>query len=223
MKRPLANKTESAAEIEKRRAREKKAAEIVAALKKLYPQAKTILRHANPWELYVAVALSAQTTDKKVNEVTDRLFQKYKTLDDYVKADPEEFDREIKSVNFHPIKAKSILKAAKMVKEVFGGEVPRTMEALRSIPFVGRKTANVIQSQAFGISEGIAVDTHVKRLSRRWGLTDETDPDKIERDLMAILPKEEWPHFNVRVINYGRDYCPARPHRHEACPLSRFG
>lgn len=224
MKRPsIDSKKRPVVDDALRRERAKKAAEIVAGLKKLYPEAKTILRHSNPWELYVAVVLSAQTTDKKVNEVTDRLFKKYKTLDDYVNADSEEFEQEIKSVNFYPIKAKSILKAAKIVKEDFGGEMPKTMEALLSLPFVGRKTANVIQSQAYGISEGVAVDTHVRRLSRRWGLTDETDPEKIERDLMTILPKEEWPHFNVRVIHYGRDYCPARPHRHEACPLARFG
>jgi endonuclease-3 len=203
--------------------RKKKAARIVAGLKKLYPEAKTVLRHASPWELYIAVVLSAQTTDKKVNEVTDRLFKKYKTLDDYVSADPEAFEREIKEVNFYRNKAKSILRAAKIVKEQFGGEVPRTMEALQSLPGAGRKTANVIQSQAYGIAEGIAVDTHVMRLSRRWGLTDETDPDKIEQDLVMILPKKEWPYFNVRVVDYGRDHCSARPHPHEACPLSRFG
>lgn len=203
--------------------RKKKAAQIVALLKKLYPEAKTVLRHADPWELYIAVVLSAQTTDKKVNEVTERLFKKYKTLDDYVNADPEAFEREIKAVNFYRNKTKSILGAAKIVKEQFAGEVPRTMEALRTLPGVGRKTANVIQAQAYGVAEGIAVDTHVKRLARRWGLTNETDPDKIERDLMAILPEEEWVHFNFRVVDYGRDYCPARPHHHEACPLSRFG
>ncbi|MCG3112675.1 MAG: endonuclease III [Candidatus Manganitrophus sp. SB1] len=201
----------------------KKAAQLVAELKKLYPEAKTVLRHADPWELYIAVVLSAQTTDKKVNEVTERLFKKYKTLDDYVNADPEAFEREIKSVNFYRNKAKSILRAAKIVKEQFAGKVPRTMEALRTLPGAGRKTANVIQAQAYGVAEGIAVDTHVKRLARRWGLTNETDPDKIERDLMAILPEEEWVHFNFRVVDYGRDYCPARPHPHEACPLSRFG
>ena len=204
-------------------ARKKKALRIVAALKKLYPEAKTVLRHGSPWELYIAVVLSAQTTDKKVNEVTDRLFKKYRTLDDYLKADPEAFEREIGSVNFHRNKAKSILKGAKIVKEEFGGKVPRTMESLRTIPGVGRKTANVIQAQAYGIAEGIAVDTHVKRLARRWGLTDQSDPDKIERDLMAVLPEKEWPYFNFRVVDYGRDYCRARPHPHEACPLSRFG
>ena len=204
-------------------ARKKKAAQIVARLKTLYPRAKTVLRYSNPWQLYVAVVLSARTTDKKVNEVTERLFQKYRTLDDYVNADPEEFDRDIRQIGFHRNKARSILRAAKIVKEQFGGKLPRTMEALRTLPGVGRKTANVILAEAFGVAEGIAIDTHVKRLARRWGLTKETDPDKIERDLMAILPKEEWLHFNFRVVDYGRDYCSARPHHHEACPLSRFG
>ncbi|WDT76900.1 MAG: endonuclease III [Candidatus Manganitrophus sp.] len=203
--------------------RRRKAKAIIAALKRLYPEAKTVLRYGSPWELYVAVVLSAQTTDKKVNEVTERLFKKYRTLDDYVNADPEEFNREIRQIGFHRNKTKSILGAAKKVKEQFDGEVPRTMEALRTLPGAGRKTANVIQAQAYGVAEGIAVDTHVKRLARRWGLTNETDPDKIERDLMAILPEEEWVHFNFRVVDYGRDYCPARPHHHEACPLSRFG
>lgn len=217
------NRVKSPVDSKRMDERKKKAAQIVAGLKKLYPEAKTVLRHANPWELYVAVVLSAQTTDKKVNEVTERLFKKYRTLDDYIQADPEEFEREINQIGFYRNKAKSILKAAKIVKEKFGGKVPRTMEALRTLPGVGRKTANVIQAQAFGVAEGIAVDTHVKRLARRWGLTNETDPDKIERDLMAILPKEEWLHFNFRVVDYGRDYCRARPHPHEACPLSRFG
>lgn len=217
------NQVKSTVRLKSMDERKKKAAQIVALLKKLYPEAKTVLRHADPWELYIAVVLSAQTTDKKVNEVTERLFKKYKTLDDYVNADPEAFEREIKAVNFYRNKAKNILKAAKVVKEQFGGEVPRTMEALRTLPGAGRKTANVIQAQAYGVAEGIAVDTHVKRLARRWGLTNETDPDKIERDLMAILPEEEWVHFNFRVVDYGRDYCPARPHHHEACPLSRFG
>lgn len=203
--------------------RRRKAKGILAALKRVYPEAKTVLRYGSPWELYVAVVLSAQTTDKKVNEVTERLFKKYRTLDDYVNADPEEFNREIRQIGFHRNKTKSILGAAKKVKEQFAGEVPRTMEALRTLPGAGRKTANVIQAQAYGVAEGIAVDTHVKRLARRWGLTNETDPDKIERDLMAILPEEEWVHFNFRVVDYGRDYCPARPHRHEPCPLSRFG
>lgn len=203
--------------------RKEKAARIVAGLKKLYPEAKTVLRHGNPWELYVAVVLSAQTTDKKVNEVTDRLFQKYKTLDDYLKADPEAFEREIKGVNYYRMKAKSILGAAKIVRDQFGGALPRTMEALRTLPGVGRKTANVIQAQAWGVAEGIAVDTHVQRLSRRWGLTDETVSDKIEQDLLEILPKPEWPYFNFRVVDYGRDYCHGRPHPHEACPLKEFG
>lgn len=203
--------------------RKKKAAEIVSGLKKLYPEAKTVLRHSNPWELYIAVVLSAQTTDKKVNEVTDRLFKKYKSLDDYVHADPAEFEQEIKSVNFYRNKAKNILRAAKIVKEQFDGEIPRTMEALRTLPGAGRKTANVILAQAYGLAEGIAVDTHVQRLARRWGLTNQTDPEKIEQDLMAILPKKEWPYFNFRVVDYGRDHCSARLHPHEACPLARFG
>lgn len=203
--------------------RKKKAAEIVLQLKTLFPKAKTVLHYSNPWELYVAVVLSAQCTDKKVNEVTERLFKKYRTLGDYVKADPQEFEQDIKQIGFYRNKARNILAAAKRVKEEFSSVIPKTLDELRTLPGIGRKTANVILAEAYGVAEGIAVDTHVKRLARRWGLTSETDPDKIERDLMAILPKKEWRHFNFRVVDYGRAYCPARPHRHEACPLNRFG
>ncbi len=216
------NEMKSAVQSKTSDERKKKAAEIVARLKRLFPEAKTVLRHAHPWELLVAVVLSAQCTDKKVNEVTETLFKKYRTLDDYVQADPEEFEREIEPTGFYRNKARNILAAARIVKETFGGAVPRTMDALRTLPGVGRKTANVILG-AYGVPEGIAVDTHVKRLSRRWGLASATDPDKIERELMAILPKREWAGFNFRVVDYGRQYCTARPHHHETCPLSRFG
>ncbi|MFY9268342.1 MAG: endonuclease III [Candidatus Manganitrophaceae bacterium] len=203
--------------------RQQKAAEIVAQLKRLFPEPKIVLRYSNHWELCVAVILSAQCTDKKVNEVTQTLFKKYPTLDDYVKTDPKKFEQEIKPTGFYRNKAKNILAAARIVREKFGGNIPRTMEEIRTLPGVGRKTANVVLGNAYGVVEGIAVDTHVKRLTRRWGLTRETDPDKIERDLMAILPKQEWFEFTYLVIDYGRRYCPARPHPHEACPLNQFG
>ena len=203
-------------------ARKKKAAKIVKALKKLLPHAKIVLNYSNNWELLVAVMLSAQCTDKKVNEVTRELFKKYRTLDDYVNADPVEFERDIKPTGFYRQKTKNVLSCARIIKEKFGGQVPRTMEELLTLPGVARKTANIVLGNAYGVVEGIAVDTHVKRLSRLLGLTGETDPDKIERDLMDILPKEEWFDFTYWLIDYGRKYCPARPHNHAACPLSKI-
>ena len=203
-------------------ARKKKAARIVKELKKLLPHAKIVLNYSNNWELLVAVMLSAQCTDKKVNEVTRELFKKYRTLDDYVNADPVEFERVIKPTGFYRQKTKNVLSCARIIKEKFGGQVPRTMEELLTLPGVARKTANIVLGNAYGVVEGIAVDTHVKRLSRFLGLTGETDPDKIERDLMDILPKEEWFDFTYRLIDYGRKYCPARPHNHAVCPLSKI-
>jgi endonuclease-3 len=203
-------------------ARKRKAARIVKELKKLLPHAKIALNYSNNWELLVAVMLSAQCTDKKVNEVTRELFKKYPTLEDYVNADPGEFEKDIKPTGFYRQKTKNVLSCARIIKEKFGGQVPRTMEELLTLPGVARKTANIVLGNAYGVVEGIAVDTHVKRLSRLLGLTGETDPDKIERDLMNILPKEEWFNFTYRLIDYGRKYCPARPHNHAACPLSRI-
>ncbi|MDO8585309.1 MAG: endonuclease III [bacterium] len=200
--------------------RKKRVAKIIAALKKLFPQAKIALRFKNHWELLVAVELSAQCTDKKVNEVTEALFKKYRTLDDYVHADRSEFEKDIHSTGFFRNKTKNILAAAKMVKEKFGGKLPRTMEEMLTIPGVARKTANVVLSNAYGVVEGIAVDTHVKRLARVLGLTDNTDPVKIERDLMALIPKRDWFEFTYRLINYGRTCCVARSHDHKKCPLT---
>lgn len=209
----------NARELTERKTRAKK---IIAALKKLLPHAKIVLRYSNNWELLVAVILSAQCTDKKVNEVTDALFRKYKTLDNYGNASPKEFERDIRSTGFYRNKAKNILTAAKIVKEKYQGEIPHTMEEILTLPGVARKTANVVLGNAYGVVEGIAVDTHVKRLSRLLGLTSETNPDKIERDLMAIIPQDEWFDFTYQLIEYGRIYCPARPHDHVKCPLSKL-
>jgi endonuclease-3 len=195
---------------------------ILSMLKKLIPEAKIALDFSNNFELLTAVILSAQCTDKKVNEVTRTLFKKYRTLDDYAKADPKEFENDIKPTGFYRAKAKNILAAAKMVKGKFNGKIPKTMEEIRQIPGVGRKTANVVLGNAYGIVEGIAVDTHVLRLSRAWGLTTNTDPDKIERDLMKIIPRKEWFAWTYRVIDYGRRFCPARPHKHDQCPISKI-
>ena len=212
------NKVNNKKVLEKR----KKIFEIInRELKKLYPEAKIALNFNNPWELLVAVILSAQTTDKKVNEVTDKLFKKYKTLDDYLKADLNEFSQDIKSINYYRNKAKFILENAKIIKEKFNGKVPQTMEELLTLKGVARKTANIVLSVGYGIFEGIAVDTHVKRLSKLLGLTKETKPEKIEKELMKIIPKgPEWRDFPLRLIQYGREYCPAKKHSHKNCPLN---
>src|SRR5215475_6912933 len=199
-----------------------RARKTVQALKKLIPEGKTALRFSTPWELLVAVMLSARCTDKKVNEVTEKLFRKYRSLDDYLRANPKEFEQEIKSTGFYKEKARRILDAARVIKTRFGGHVPRTMESMLQIPGVGRKTANVVLGAGYGVVEGIAVDTHVRRLARVLELTDETDPDKIEQDLMKLIPKSEWMEFSYRLIEYGRQYCPARSHDHSNCPLSRI-
>lgn len=202
--------------------RKQKAVKIVRKLRELFPEAKIALRYSNNWELLVAVILSAQCTDKKVNEVTATLFKKYRTLDDYAHADPNVFEKDIHATGFYRNKTKNILGAARMIKEEFGGEVPKTMAEILRIPGVARKTANVVLGTAYGVVEGIAVDTHVIRLSNLLGLTTEKDPVKIERDLTEILPKKEWAGFTYRLIDYGRKYCPARPHSHVQCPLSNI-
>ena len=207
----------SVAELQKRK---RKAAKIITALKKLFSKAKIALNYGNNWELLVAVQLSAQCTDKKVNEVTPALFKKYKKLDDYVNADPHEFEEDIHSTGFYRNKTKNILAAAKTVKEKFRGKIPKTMAEMVTIPGIGRKSANVILGNAHGVVEGIAVDTHVRRLAKKLGLTHHNDPVKIERDLMAVIPKKDWFRFTYMLIDYGRKYCPARPHK--ACPLARM-
>jgi len=205
----------------------KRAAQIFAVLKKLLPDAGMILRYGNPWECLVAVVLSAQCTDKKVNEVTEKLFKKYRTLDDYLRASASrrtvrEFERDIYQTGFYRAKAKNILAAAKMVKEKFGGKVPRTLPEMVTIPGAGRKTANVVLGNAYGVVEGIAVDTHVLRLSRVLGFSQRRDPVKVERDLMALFPRGKWFKLTYLLIEYGRKYCPARRHDHARCPLAKF-
>jgi endonuclease-3 len=202
--------------------RKKKAREIIKILKKLFPQTKIALTYSNNWELLVAVILSAQCTDKKVNEVTERLFKKYRTFNNYLKAKPREFEKDVRSTGFYRAKTRSILGAAKMLNEKFHGKIPKTMKEILLLPGVARKTANVVLGNAYGVVEGIAVDTHVRRLTRRLGLTTHTDPVKIERDLMEIVPKKDWFEATYLLIDYGRKYCPARPHQHETCPLKKF-
>lgn len=208
--------------VEGEKERKKRTARIVKELKKLFPKAKIVLNYSNNWELLVSVVLSAQCTDVMVNKVTEKLFKKYRTLDDYVKADLKEFEKDIKSTGFYRNKTKNIIAAANFVKERFEGKVPNTMEELLTLPGVARKTANVVLGNAYGIVEGIAVDTHVRRLTQKLGLTDYSDPEKIEQDLMELLPKKEWFHFTYRLIEYGRHICSARRHECKEHPLTKI-
>lgn len=199
--------------------RREKVKEIIRRLRKVYPHPKTALNYTTPLELLVATILSAQATDKLVNIVTPELFKKYKTAKDFADASVEEIDEMIKKVNFHFNKAKSIQGAAQMIVEQYEGVVPETMEELDALPGVARKTANVVMGNAFGKAEGITVDTHVMRLSTKLGLTEQKTPEKIEEDLMKIVPKEDWIDFPHLLILHGRDICTARPHTCEGCPL----
>lgn len=194
---------------------------ILKTLKELFPHPKIALNYTTDFELLVAVILSAQCTDKLVNKVTEPLFKKYKTLADYADADLAEFEQDIHSVNFYRNKAKNILATAKIIKEKYGGKIPDTMENLLSLPGVARKTANVVLGNIYHKIVGIVVDTHVKRLSQLYGLTKNDTPEKIEQDLMKIIPKEEWFELSYRLIDYGRAYCTARPHDHANCPLTK--
>lgn len=189
-------------------------------LKKLFPDAGMILTYSNPWELMVAVQLSAQCTDVMVNRITPMLFGKYPKLDDYVQADPKAFEQDIFKTGFYRNKTKNILAAAKMVKEKFGGQVPKTMDEILLLPGVARKTANVVLGNAYGVVEGIAVDTHVKRMANVWKLSKHSDPVKIEQDLIKIIPEKDWFKATYLLIEYGRKYCPARKHDHTKEPLS---
>ena len=190
-------------------------------LKKLYPEIKIALNFSNPWELLVSTILSAQATDKKVNEITLDLFKKYKTIEDYARADLKEFERDISKINYYKTKAKNIIESAKIILEKFNGQVPQTMEEMLELKGVGRKTANVVLSNAFHKDYGIVVDTHVKRFALMYHLTNYSDPLKIEQDLMKIVPKKEWREFPLRLISYGRDYCPSRAHNHQNCPIEK--
>lgn len=202
--------------------RKNKAKVIIAKLRKLIPDPKIALIYSNNWELLVAVILSAQCTDKMVNRVTEDLFKKYRTLEDYYNARSAEFEKDIWKTGFYKNKTKSILSAARVIRDEYEGTIPKTIEEMLTIPGVGRKTANVVLGNAYGIVEGIAVDTHVKRLAQQLGLTKNSDPEKIERDLMGIIPKKDWFVSTYLFIEYGRRYCTARPHDHSKCPLASY-
>jgi endonuclease-3 len=199
--------------------KEKQVAEIIRLLKKQYSEPKTALRFRTPFELLVATILSAQSTDAQVNKLTETLFKKYKSIKDYASASLEALQKDVSSVNFYKTKAKNIQNAAKMIIEKYNSEVPKTMDELLTLPGVARKTANIILSNAYGIIEGIAVDTHVKRLAQRLGLTKNEDPVKIEQDLMKITPKKEWSNLSHLLILHGRNTCLARNPRHKECVL----
>ena len=186
----------------------------------MYPDARCALEHRSPWELLVATILSAQCTDKRVNLVTPGLFAKYPTPRDFASVRPEVLANDIRSTGFFNNKAKSIVGAAKKVVSEFSGQVPRTLEELLTIPGAARKTANVVLGTAYGMASGVVVDTHVQRITRRLDLTRNTDPVKIERDLMQVIPKEKWILFSHQTILHGRALCVARNPRCAECLLS---
>jgi endonuclease-3 len=199
--------------------RKQRAGKILRHLDRLYPDATCALHHQDPWQLLVATILSAQCTDKRVNEVTPGLFRKYPTLRDFAAVSQEELAADIRSTGFFNNKAKSVIGAARTILRDFGGQVPQTMDEMLTLPGVARKTANVVLGTAFGIDSGIVVDTHVQRIARRLDLSRQTDPVKIERDLMRVVPRPKWILFSHQVTLHGRGLCPARKPRCPACPL----
>jgi len=184
--------------------------EIIAALRKAYPRSRTALSYKTPLQILVATILSAQCTDERVNKITPALFRKYPTAEAFAAADPKVLQEEVRSTGFFRNKTKNIVGAARTIVRDFQGKVPSTMEELLTLPGVARKTANIVLSSGFGKAEGIAVDTHVKRLSGRLGLSKDVDPVKIERDLMAAVPGKDWLDFNSLLVNHGRQVCQAR-------------
>lgn len=192
---------------------------VLARLKKRYPEPETMLDHKNPWELLVATVLAAQCTDARVNTITPELFRRWPDPAALARAPQEELEDVIHAAGFYHSKAKNLIGAAKRVVEAYGGEVPHTLEELVTLPGVARKTANVVLWGGFGINEGLAVDTHVKRLSFRLGLTKNTEPVKIEQDLIKIFPREEWGDVNHRLVWFGRDVCDARRPACSECEL----
>lgn len=195
-------------------------AEIIRILDATYPNVECALHHTNAWELLVATILSAQCTDARVNMVTPGLFAKYPTIRDFAAARQEVLANDIRPTGFFNNKAKSIIGAAKKILHDFGGEIPRTIEELVTVPGAARKTANVVLGTAFGIASGIVVDTHVQRIANRLGLTKNSDPVKIEQDLMKIIPKDRWILFSHQLIHFGRGICVARRPKCAECPLN---
>jgi endonuclease-3 len=201
---------------------EKRIKEIIRILHKTYPKSRTALTFRNPLQILVATILSAQCTDERVNQITPMLFQKYKSAEEFAWADQGQLEEEIRSTGFFRNKAKNIIGAATQIVEEFSGKVPDNMADLITLPGVARKTANIVLSSGYQKSEGIAVDTHVKRLSGRLGLSREKNPDKIEQDLLHIVPREDWLDFNYMLVNYGRQVCQARKPKCSECPLNHL-
>jgi endonuclease III len=198
---------------------EERAPEVIRRLEAAYPDAKVALTFSNPLECLVATILSAQCTDEKVNEVTATLFKKYRRAEDYLAVPEDELKADIKPTGFFNQKATSIRAACQRIVEVYGGEVPGTMEDLLTLRGVARKTANIVLGNSFGIVEGVAVDTHVKRLANRIGFSNESDPVKIEQDLMRLIPREKWFSFTYVLIEHGRAICHAKKPRCTECPI----
>jgi endonuclease-3 len=205
---------------ESRRARRERTAEIVARLERAYPDSRCSLDHETPLQLLAATILSAQTTDAAVNRVTPALFARFRTAEDYAAASQEEMEGYLKTLNFFRNKSKALIGLGRALVERFGGEVPASMEALTTLPGVGRKTANVVLGVGFGIAEGVVVDTHVKRVAARLGLTREDDPTQIEQDLLALLAPEKRVIFTHLVIDHGRAVCTARRAYCERCVVA---
>ncbi len=199
-----------------------RALKVIELLEKQYPNAKTALNFANPIEILVATMLSAQTTDVTVNVVTQKLFKKYYTAQDYANADIKDLEQDIHSTGFYHNKAKNLKNCCQLLVEKFHGQVPKTMEELLELPGVARKTANIVLFNAYGITAGVAVDTHVTRLSQRLGLTEQKDQNKIEKDLMQITPKEKWMPLTDLLIFHGRKVCMAKKPRCEICVLNKI-
>lgn len=195
---------------------------ILSILKATYPQAKIALNFRNPLELLVATILSAQCTDERVNQVTHSLFQKYRSVEDFARASLEELAEDIRPTGFYKQKARYIKEAAQMLLQQFGGEVPHSMEELLKLPGVARKTANIVLANAYGIVEGIPVDTHVRRLAQRLGFTTHKDPHKIEQDLMQIIPREDWGKIPYVFQQHGRTICKARKPLCHKCPVAHL-
>lgn len=195
---------------------------IIRLLQKAYPEAECALNFSTPFQLLVATILSAQCTDERVNQVTRSLFTKYRSAADYLKVPLAELEEDIRPTGFYRNKAKTLRACCQKLVENYGGQVPREMEALLELPGVGRKTANVVLGTAYGIPSGIVVDTHVSRITRRLGLSQHTQADKIEEDLLALVPKEEWINFGHRLIHHGRRICTARKPKCSECPLAEL-
>lgn len=196
--------------------------EIIRVLRKAYPRSRTALSYDTPLQILVATILSAQCTDVRVNMITPSLFKKYRRASDFASASQSVLEKEIRSTGFFRNKTRNIIAASKKIVDDFHGEVPDAMESLLTLPGVARKTANIVLSSAFKKAEGIAVDTHVKRLAERLGLSKEKDPEKIERDLIIIVPGKDWLDFNYLLVNHGRAICQARKPLCPRCPIKRL-